>query len=65
MAFVGLKSKEEAEWMMDKWQGVWVEGVDGKGGGRISVEWAKTVKEAKEEHEQVCVSFHVYRRAVY
>lgn len=58
MAFVGLRTQEDAEWMMDKWAGVWVEGDTGKGGGRIAVEWAKTVKEAKADHEQVRLPPH-------
>lgn len=47
MAFVGLKTRQDAEWMVEKWNAVWVDGAKGKGGGQIGVEWAKTVKESQ------------------
>ncbi|KAA1123576.1 Multiple RNA-binding domain-containing protein 1 [Puccinia graminis f. sp. tritici] len=46
MAFVGYKSQEQAAWIKDVWEGVWVDGRSGRGtGSRISVEWAKGIEE--------------------
>lgn len=59
MAFVGLKTQDDAQWMLDKWTGVWMEGDNGKGGGRIAVDWAKTVQEAKAEQAVRQMTFRV------
>ncbi|KAI9624769.1 hypothetical protein H4Q26_016687 [Puccinia striiformis f. sp. tritici PST-130] len=45
MAFVGYKSLEQATWIKDVWEGVWLDGRSGGGtGSRISVEWAKNAQ---------------------
>ncbi|KAH9461437.1 hypothetical protein Pst134EA_017744 [Puccinia striiformis f. sp. tritici] len=45
MAFVGYKSLEQATWIKDVWEGVWLDGRSGGGtGSRISVEWAKSIE---------------------
>jgi len=46
MAFVGYKSQEQAAWIKDVWEGVWVDGRSARGtGSRISVEWAKGIED--------------------
>ncbi|PLW35268.1 hypothetical protein PCASD_13674 [Puccinia coronata f. sp. avenae] len=47
MAFVGYKSPEQAAWVLDVWQGVWVHGPSSTGSGsHISVQWAKGIEES-------------------
>ncbi|KAI8455906.1 multiple RNA-binding domain-containing protein 1, partial [Phakopsora pachyrhizi] len=46
MAFVGFKSEPEASWIKQIWDGTWLDNASGSiGGSRISVDWAKTVKQ--------------------